>query len=464
MFWKRRTTLGLRAQLLAVLLPGMLVIICAELWLTRSDAIDAANAAFDRSLSGAIRSVDQNVSTASGGLAVELPYRLFEFFQLTAGGNVYFRVATSDGLVEIGSPDLPLPDEPLEPGVPIFRDAVYFGEPVRVGTYLRVLDQPLRDAAATRLVIQVAEGTSSRREFTSSFVVRSALRDAFVISLVGLVLAVLVTLTLRPVALLARQVQDRDPSDLRPLDAMALPRDIRPLVDAVNHQLERNHAVMDQQRRFIDDASHQLRTPLATLHTQVGYAMRQSDPADVVATLRSIADHLDRATRGANQLLALARSDAALPSRKRFDLNELVREVARDLIPLARSKDLDFGVELPAQPSWAHGDRALLGEALTNLAHNAVVYTDRRGAVTLTARTDADGHELRVVSTGAPVAAPVLDRLGERFVKGEASRGAGLGLAIAKSIVERHAGRLAVERQDEGQANAFSLRWPRSAA
>ncbi len=460
MFWKRRTTLGLRTQLLAVLIPGMLVILCAELWLTRSDAIDAANAAFDRSLSGAIKSVDQNVSTASGGLAVELPYRLFEFFQLTAAGNVYFRVATSDGLVEIGSPDLPLPEEPLEPGVPVFRDAIYFGEPVRIGTYLRVLDKPLRDAAATRLVIQVAEGTASRRAFTSSFVVRSALRDAFVISLVGLVLTVLVTLTLRPVAQLARQVEARQPSDLRPLDTLALPRDIRPLVDAVNHQLARNHAVMDQQRRFIDDASHQLRTPLATLHTQVGYAMRQSDPADVVATLGSIADHLDRATRGANQLLALARSDASTPVHERFDLNELVRAVARDLIPLARNKSLDFGVELPAQPCWAEGDRALLGEALANLAHNAIVYTDAHGAVTLMAQRHARGYEMRVVSAGSPVAAQVVARLGERFVKGDSSRGAGLGLAIAKSIVERHAGALEVERHDEAQTNAFVLRWP----
>ena len=115
MFSKRMARFSLRAKLLAVLLPGMLVIICAELWLTHVDAIEAANGAFDRSLNGAIRSIDSNVSTASGGLAVELPYRLFEFFQLTAGGNVYFRVATADGLVEIGSPDLPQPEEPITP-------------------------------------------------------------------------------------------------------------------------------------------------------------------------------------------------------------------------------------------------------------------------------------------------------------------------------------------------------------
>ena len=89
---------SLRRTLLVVLLPGMLLVVCAQLWLTWRTAVEASNAAYDRSLLGAIKSVDLNVSTASGGLAVELPYRLFEFFQLTARGDVYFRVATYRGL------------------------------------------------------------------------------------------------------------------------------------------------------------------------------------------------------------------------------------------------------------------------------------------------------------------------------------------------------------------------------
>ena len=453
--------LSLRGKLLAVLLPGLLLIIGAELWLTRLDALDAANAAFDRSLLGAIKSVDLNTSTASGGLSVELPYRLFEFFQLTARGTVYFRVATADGLVEIGSPDLPQPEEAPPPGVAVFHDATYLGEEVRVGTYVRELDRPLGSRGVQRLMIQVAENVDSRRAFTRSFVLRTAARDALVISLIGITLAVLLSLLLRPISRLAAQVTSREPSDLRPLEERDLPRDIQPLVDAVNRQLARTQALMERQRQFVDDASHQLRTPLATLHAQVGYALREADPQAVAVTLASIAKQLEHATRSTNQLLVLARTDAMAPSRERFDLGELVREVGTRLLPLAGARRLDFGIELPPEPCPCEGERHLLAEALSNLAHNAVVYTDEGGRVTLQALCDAEGFSLKVLNGGAPIPAHVVQRLGERFLKGHGHSGSGLGLAIAKSIVERQGGRLRLDRLDAPASNCAWLWWPR---
>jgi two-component system sensor histidine kinase TctE len=463
MFWKRakrtRQRASLRFQLLAVLLPGIVVILCAELWLARLDAIEAADAAFDRSLHGAIRSLDLNVSTTSGGLAVELPYRLFEFFQLTAGGNVYFRVASGDGLVEIGSPDLPQPDAEVEPGTPVFHDATYFGEPVRIGTYVRELDKPLGAGGGRRLVIQVAEGTSTRRAFTQKFVVRSVVRDAAVLSLVGLTLALLVSLALRPVTRLAQAVSRRSVTDLEPLRDDGLPSDIQPLVAAVNQQLVRIGALMERQRVFVDDASHQLRTSLATLHAQVGYALRQEAPHATVQTLESIADQLGHATRSTNQLLALARSDAAALSLEPFELDALLRELATRLLPLARNKNLDIGVDV--EPCTALGDRALLAEAAGNLAHNAVAYSAERGFVTLAGSADEAGFTIRVINNGQPLPAAVAARLGERFLKGEGSRGAGLGLAIAKSIVQRHGGTLRHEPQTDPQITCLVMWWPR---
>lgn len=446
--------------MLAVLLPGMLLIIGTELWLTRMDALDAANAAFDRSLLGAIKSVDLNISTASGGLSVELPYRLFEFFQLTAQGTVYFRVATADGLVEIGSPDLPKPPTAPQPNVPIFYDATYLGEVIRVGTYMRELDQPLGSGGVQQLVIQVAESVESRLAFTRSFVLRTAARDAVVISMIGITLAVLLTRLLRPVSRLAAQIALRRPSDLRPLEEPGLPRDIQPLVDAVNRQLSQTRDLMERHRQFIDDASHQLRTPLATLHAQVGYALREADPAAVAGTLASIAKQLEHAARSTNQLLVLARTDTMALSRERFDLCKLVREVGTRLVPLAGDKRLDFGIELPSESCPCTGDRQFLGEALSNLAHNALSYTDAGGTVTLQALHEAGGFSLKVLNAGTPIPQHVLQRVGERFLKGSKHSGSGLGLAIAKSIIERHGGWLRLERMESLGCNCAWLWWP----
>lgn len=460
MFWKKTRRLTLRAQVLALLLPGMAGILAVELWFTQADALEAANAAFDRSLLGAIRSLDLNVSTDTGGLAVELPYRLFEIFQLTAGGNVHFRVATADGLVEIGSPDLPKPAEMPRPGEPVFYDATYFGESVRVGTYIRRLDKPV--GGAHELVIQVAENAAGRRQFTRRFVWHAAVRDGSLLAAFGLTLALLMALALRPLSRLAAQVVHRHADDLRPLPAGDLPADVRPLVVAVNDQMARTREVLARERAFLDDASHQLRTPLATLRAQVDYGLREPDPQKVQDTLRAVSLQLDDAVRGTNQLLAMARTDTAALQADPVDLEALVRDVALVLLPQARSRDLDFGVHVAQSPCLATGDAALLREALTNLAHNAIKHTPPRSEVTLEAAADTLGFSLSVQDSGPGLSAEVVARAGERFVKGRGSNGAGLGLAIAKAIVERHGGTMRL-RSNEGRPGLHvHLWWPRS--
>ncbi|NRF65361.1 sensor histidine kinase [Aquincola sp. S2] len=458
-----RRRASLRTRLLVLLLPALALLAGAGLWLTRADAVAAANAAYDRSLLGAIKALELNVSTASGGLAVELPYRLFEFFQLTASGTVHFRVATADGLVEIGSPDLPPPPAPLRSGEPQFYDAAYFGEPLRLGVLKRPLERPLEAplGESREIVIQVGESTVSRERFTSAFVRRALQRDLVLLALLVVAVIAVSTVVLRPLARLAADTRARAADDLRPLDPAGLPADVLPLVDAVNQQLARSEQLLDQRRRFVDDASHQLRTPLTTLRAQLDYALREADPVRARGALQALSAALDQAIRATNQLLVLARSDAAVPRQDPFDLGELAREVALQLLPLARERSLDFGLDVPEDPLPVRGDRALLHEALLNLGHNAIEHGRGGGTVTLQAAADGLGASLAVIDDGPGLAPEVSGQAGERFAKSRGSRGSGLGLAIAKTVIQRHRGRLRLEPRDDGPGLRASLWWPR---
>jgi two-component system sensor histidine kinase TctE len=462
MRWKRLSRLRLAPRLLLLLLPLLTLLSAAELRLTAQDVRRAADAAYDRSLLGALKSIDANVSTESGGLAVELPYRLFEFFELSASGPVQYSVATADGLVQLGSPDLPAPPEPLKPGVPQFYDGIYFGAPVRIAAYARDLDKPAEGSASRRLLIQVAEGTQSRDEFRRTFVRRAAWSSAAFLVLTVAACVAAVVFVLRPLARLSSEVTKRSAGELQPLPPEGLAGDVRPLVDAINQHMQRTHALAVQQRMFLDDASHQLRTHLTTLRMQVDFALREKDAREVRATLAALGEELQRATRSTNQLLSLARSESVDLQLAPFDVAGLLQEVARQFLPAAREKGLDLGVE--CEPLQAWGDASLLREALANLVANAVAYVPA-GSVTLRSAGDALGWSLAVEDSGPGMPADLQARAGTRFARGHGGRGggSGLGLAIASAIAARHAGTLRLEAGAQGRGLRATLWWPRTA-
>ena len=444
---------SVRRTLLTLVLPVMLAAVGVELALTWSTALQAANSAYDRSLLGAIKAIDSNVSTETGGLSVEMPYRLLEFFELTASGQVYFRVSTEDGLVEIGNAGLPLPAQPLKTGVPRFIDAEYFGAPVRVGAWARELDPERSDR---RLIIQVAESTNSRNAFSRALLIQAMWRDLLTVSIVAGTLALVIGWALRPLDRLRREVEARADDDLSPVDETQVPADAAPLVRAINHHLARQRELIDGRRRFVDDASHQLRTPLATLATMVGYARREPDPARLAEALEALKSQIDDTVRRTNQMLALARADTAQVAMAPLALDRLADRCARESWPLAREHGVDLGLELAdatadEAPS-SDGDIVVLGhgeqlrEALLNLLHNALRYTPRGGQVTLQVRRDGRDALIRVVDDGPGIPADERARAGERFFRGSNVDlpGSGLGLAIVRSIARRHLGDMEV--------------------
>lgn len=462
--WHR---LSLRRTLLAVLLPGMLLVVGGELWLTWRTAVDAANAAYDRSLLGAIKSIDANISTDSGGLAVELPYRMLEFFELTASGPVYYRVATEEGLVEIGNADLPPPAHTLETGKPQFDDTAYFGEPVRVGSYARLLPRPLAgQEVAQRVVIQVAETLKSREQFTRTLVLQALARDLVLVLAAGVLLVLVIGWALRPLARLRNEVRTRSPQDLTPIATAGIPADVQPLVEAINHHVERTRRLSEARRRFVDDASHQLRTPLTTLTTQVGFALREPDPGRLRDALLALKIQLDETVRQTNQMLALARTDAAELVSEPIDLGALAEELTRVWWPEARARNIDLGLDGPAEPIRVQAHPGLLKEALSNLLHNALRYTPSGGQVTVRVLAEPGQARLVVVDNGPGIPASERHRAGERFFRASnaSQPGSGLGLAIVRSIAERHGGRLEVGACTHGTGLAVAIVLPLEAS
>ncbi len=450
---------SLKRTVLTLLVPALTLIGSIEFWTAYHTAVDSANSAYDRSLLGAIKAIDANISTESGGVSVELPYTMLEFFELTAAGHVYFRVATEDGLTEVGNADLPNTPVPLASRVPQFYDAEYFGEKVRVGAYARQLDKPIGVNAQDRIVIQVAETLTSREDFIRKLILQAASRDFLMLLAAGGLLAFVLSLTLRPLARLRDEVRSRSPLDLTPIDSASVPVDVRPLVEAINLHMARNQQIVEARSRFIDDASHQLRTPLATLRTQLDYVLRETDPANIRHALDAISTQLDDATHRTNQMLALARADAAEVALTEVDLQALAGRVTREVVLPAREKQIDLELECPDEPVPVLGDDGMLREAALNLLHNAIRFAPRCGRVVVRVAHDGDRASFSVIDNGPGIPPDQLPRMGERFFRARNTLlgGSGLGLAIARSVAEQCGGKLVIDNVASGTGCVATL-------
>jgi two-component system OmpR family sensor kinase len=257
----------------------------------------------------------------------------------------------------------------------------------------------------------------------------------------GLLIWLAVGRGLRPLEAVASAVQARTPAALQPLSDRGVPREVRPLVEALNDLLRRLGSALEAQRRFVADAAHELRTPLTALSLQVQLVERAASGEERAATLAAVKSGLARATRVVEQLLTLARQEPEAGGRPEaeIDLCELARLVIAGLIPLAEAKAMDLGMTR-AEPVRVTGDREALRVLLANLVDNAVRYTPERGRVDISTFVAEGGAVIEVTDTGPGIPADERERVFDRFYRraGGGAAGSGLGLAIVKAIAERH--------------------------
>ena len=266
--------------------------------------------------------------------------------------------------------------------------------------------------------------------------------------------------SLKPLERLREEIASRSPVDLRPVVEEDKPQEIRPLVGALNQLLTRLNRAIDGQKRFIANAAHQLRTPLAGLKTHAELARRDPGQSDMRALLDMIAGETERTSHLVNQLLTLARTEpGAGPAAVRDPVN--VREVAnravQSWVPKALGKNIDLGFEL--EDGWILGDALLLRELLANLVDNAIAYTDPGGAVTVRTRLADGGVCLEVEDNGIGIPESERPHVFERFYKvtGTGGEGCGLGLAIVSEIADRHEAQVQISTPSQGRGTCMRV-------
>ena len=451
---------SLRRQLLAGILIPMVLIVAFNTWSLYRQALAALNTAYDRTLLASAKSLGESLDVRGEGDAARLqanvPSAALEAFEADLQSRMAYRISTRQGVLLSGYIDLPMwhgqiPIQPPYAALVDFYDGQFRGEPVRMAVLLQpVASTTGRDVA----VVQVAETLEIRHALARQILWDTLARQAALIALIAATVIVVVQRATRPVRALSHELQARPDDDLRPIAAPDAPRELQPLIAATNEHMRRQSDLLAQQQRFVRDASHQLRTPLAVLKAQVQSA-RRGDVAPPEA-LAEIEHTVDRATQLANQMLALAKvaqlQQQADVAPAQFD--EVVRAVALDVAPLIAGKGLDF--DLQTEPVTLRAHDWMLRELTRNLLHNAIRHTPAGGLLAITLAR-AGGEARLTVADGGPGVAPELaERLFQPFSAGAGGTGSGLGLAICHEIVQTLGGRIQlVNRMHNGRVDGL---------
>jgi two-component system sensor histidine kinase TctE len=432
-------TSGLRRRLLVMLIVPLVLLALLNAWLDYRSADNVAAQQDQRLLALLPLVADSVIGGSSPG---EQPLLLLapavEAFLNERPGFAGYAIIDPDGRVLAG--------EPWLAGLPPAGSEPEFHSEENAGATWRIVQQR-QQSVLGEIVVAVADGSDPRQQWARSILLKVLLPNLVLVAAAAFAVRWAVQRALKPLLDLKEAVERRSPRDLNAIDEAASPEEVRPLVLSLNRLFGLVNAQAESQRRFVADAAHQLRTPLAGLQAQVeawaqvagtGPGDTFTLPADQVRKLRGATR---RTSQLANQLLALSRADARgmqSQATQPVDLKALCESILETQLDAASAKHIDLGLDV--QPVTVMGHEWLLRELLTNLVDNAVRYTPAGGTVTIHCLPQDGGALLAVEDDGPGVPAAERPRILERFyrMQGTQGEGNGLGLAIAEEIARVH--------------------------
>jgi two-component system sensor histidine kinase TctE len=473
----QREQRSLFGEILDWMLTPLLLLWPISLALTWLVAQGIAGRPFDRGLEYNVQALAQLVRYNGQQVSFNLPQPAREILRADEADLVYYQVLGSRGEYISGERDFPQPpeEERPQPGEVRMRDDEMRGASVRVAyVWVRVESSEVRYA-----LVQVAE-TLEKRSVLATEIIKGVMLPQFVILPLAVLLVWLALARgIQPLNQLEERIRQRKPDDLSPLDDRVVPLEVAPLVSSINDLLMRLKESIATQKRFLADAAHQLKTPLAGLRMQADLAQREgASELELKQSLQHIGRASIRATHTVNQLLSLARAESGGASlvRQPCNLVHLVTEVIQDSLPRALDRHIDLGYDGVGeeQPGvWVDGNRTLLKELFRNLIDNAINYTpssaEHPGVVTARVLADRFGGVavFQVEDTGPGIPAAERELVFQPFYRalGTDTDGSGLGLPIVLEIAHQHDASVTVEEAHPGRqppGACFTVRFVRT--
>lgn len=459
--------LRLSRQLLLWLLLPQIVLWAAGGAAAYRLAASFVDQALDMGLAQSSRALARQLKPLGDGLLIDFPRAAQAILEADPQDRQFYMVSSPPGSFILGNHTLPPPPPEVQvnpqPDQPFFYNGLMPSMPgsdtlvqVRVVALYQLLDAEF-GAAPRQALIQVARSKTTREQLVERILVDMLLPLSTLMVLMSLIVWFGIQAGLAPIRRLRQQVEGRAASKLDPIELDGAPLELHALAQALNTLLADARQHLEQQRRFIGDAAHQLRTPLAGLKAQTELALQQLETSERAELRQRLAKVQESAARGAhlvNQLLSLARSEpsAPLPQMQRTDLLALLQTVVAEWVPKALRAQIDLGWEHKGSPAaWVWAEPTLLREAISNLIDNAILYAGAGAEITVVLDSASDPLQIWVRDNGPGIAPELRERAFERFFRGtQQGNGCGLGLAIVRDIVHRHGGEVALQHPPEG--------------
>ena len=454
-----------------LLLPFIVISTVAGYFLTSH----FINRTYDKALYRTALALADQVSLEELGLQVTLPQVAKDLLQFDEDDDVYFRIVGPTGDLIVTHTDLPLPKVYPKDDKFLYYDSALNAEKLRVVVYaLPRIAGFAPNTDNNKVYVMVGETLKKRTLMANEILLSMLLPQLLIVLLVGALLFFGIKRGLLPLDRLKTELSQRNINDLSPVNHRKLPTELQPLLNAFNDLLVRVGNTMAKQQRFISDAAHQLKTPLAGLKTQAELALREKQPAKITHALGQINQASGNLSHLVNQLLSLTKVEpdgAVFVTFEIVNLGQLAQKVASDWVTVARQKSIDLGFSdnsrnvltqgLLIQDVLIQGNDVLLRELMNNLIDNAIRYTPAGGSITVGVKVDNATPVFYVQDSGIGIPAENQPFVFERFyrVLGTQQEGCGLGLAIVQEIAERHGATVSVTSEGEGKGTLFLVRF-----